>query len=188
MAFRCFYKELVRNPVFYSNGSPVPFEHRGDDGLIRLDDATQSVQINDLLEFVRRRRGGVILISEARYEELKKNPPSRVRPSSPRNAPLRLAEDPKLVKPSGPPPVSPPPRNPAYAPVAKAPENVVPVAGSSLAQTVKDLASGEAFKPRVGRPKKRDSGGFAGSADRADAPIASVDGAAKATLTVKALV
>ncbi len=154
MAFRCFFKELVRNPIFYSNGTPVPFEHRGDDGLIKLDDATQSAQINDLLEFVRRRRGGVLLISEARYEELKKNPPSRVRPSSPRNAPLRLRDEPQLLKPSAPQLPSPPPRSPATAPVVRGPENAAPVAGSNLAQTVAALASGEAFKPRVGRPKK----------------------------------
>lgn len=155
MALRYFFKELVRNPIYYTDGSVVPFEHRGDDGLLKLDEASQAKQINDLLEFIRRKRGGVFLISESRYEELKKNPPARVRPSSPRSASLRLAQDPQLVKPSGPLPPQPLPRSPVSAPVARAPESVVPVAASNLAQTVQALANGEAFKPRVGKPKKK---------------------------------
>lgn len=66
-----YLKELCRNP-FTVNGSPVQFEcFPSNRGIIALDDASPLVAALD--EAAARRRGGIVKIDEAAYEELKKN-------------------------------------------------------------------------------------------------------------------
>lgn len=70
-----FKKEIVSNPIYDHQGAQIPFEIcAGNCGVIALDseNAAQAVLIDTLNKTVGRH--GVVLITEDKYEELKKKP------------------------------------------------------------------------------------------------------------------
>lgn len=69
-----FAKELVQNKLIGKDGKAIPFERiAGNTGVIKLDDADPRVEV--LSKYVADGIGGVVVIDEATYEDLKKNHP-----------------------------------------------------------------------------------------------------------------
>jgi hypothetical protein len=114
-----YLKELARNP-FVVNGAPVPFEvFPSNRGIIALEDSSPLVAALD--DAAAKRKGGIVAIDEAAYEELKKNRGgSKISAAFSKKEPLRVF---KTNAPSSPKPkasvvaepVAPPPQ-----PVARA--------------------------------------------------------------------
>lgn len=70
---RFFRKELCQNP-FTINGAPVPFEcFPSNRGVIALDEVKDAQLIAGLDDAAAKRKGGIVAIDEAAYDELKKN-------------------------------------------------------------------------------------------------------------------
>lgn len=72
---RYFRKSLPKNPVLGSDGQPIRFALVGDGyGLAALDETQDAQRIADLEAWAKRGQGGVIELSAAEAEALKKKP------------------------------------------------------------------------------------------------------------------
>ena len=105
-----FLKEIASNP-FIIDGKPVQFEvFPSNRGLLQLDEEKDAALIKELDLAASQRRGGVVRIDQAQYEELKKNEPLS-KPSAAFIKPslLRVLQVPKpLARPSQPAPAASP--------------------------------------------------------------------------------
>lgn len=83
--FKFYKKELFSNRLSLPNGKKVAFEQVGnsDTGIIATSDPGLSAELD---KAVAARRGGVIEINEAQFQELKKNPPAGRSPIKSLNA------------------------------------------------------------------------------------------------------
>lgn len=110
MATKFFRKALVSNPV-YIKGAPVPFDLlSGNSGVIALDEAEHAVLVEGLSALSVAKKAGVVEITEAEYEDIKKKrrlgsfaprsgqaPPRLIQPASPFKipSPLEARRDPE---------------------------------------------------------------------------------------------
>jgi hypothetical protein len=69
-----FKKELASNSFFLPDGNPVQFELvSGDTGIAVLDTDKDAGLIAALKDAATKRRGGIVVIDQAEYDDLKKN-------------------------------------------------------------------------------------------------------------------
>lgn len=167
----CFRKSLVRNAISFRTGVKVPFEPLADAmGVICIDSEAVGAadQIADLTEFARRKVGGVTPITEAEYEDLKKNHPFVSKASKLNPAPRLFDQSPDPFSQQNNPsaPVAAEAGLVGLAAVANPAESAGAQAGSSLPKS-------QGRKPKVGPPKGRLSEGavLGGPPVVPDAPV-----------------
>lgn len=77
MSMTFWYKELVSNP-FIVRGAAVPFEPLdGNRGVLAVDDAKNPTLVAELSAAAQKGRGGIVKLSQDKFEEVKKKHPLR---------------------------------------------------------------------------------------------------------------
>lgn len=141
-----FHKEILSNAV-YHNGKPLPFVPVEDaNGILQTDDTELAAKLTDMAA---RRVGGIRVLTQEQYEELKKKPTVKVQSVTEtrygNSGPRLIANSVPMSKASQQVPAQP----------AVAPESVKVAAAPSPVGSATDAASSAPSKPPIATRKGR---------------------------------